>query len=95
MNSHPAPVLAPLAGACTRLARALVVARDATCLELSHGHHGPAAAVRAAFADLVEAGLPLFSASLVEAGRHWVALQSADAIARHRRHASEAGVRHE
>lgn len=95
MNSHPAPPLAPVAVACTRLARALVVARDATCLELSHGEHGPAAVVREAFADLVEAGLPLFSASLVEAGRHWVALQSEDAIARDRRNTSEAGVGHE
>lgn len=94
MNSHPAHPLAPVAVACTRLARALVVARDATCLELSHGLHGPAEAVRMAFADLVAAGLPVFSASLVESGRDWVALQSADAIARHR-HASEAGVRHE
>jgi hypothetical protein len=60
-------------------------ARACADVELRHDIHGEAGQAREAFADLVERGLPLFSADFEEARRLWGAQQTLDAEARGRR----------
>jgi hypothetical protein len=70
---------AELARACARLVRAMNAARGCSDVELLHDLHGPASIAREAFAEVFEAGLPLFSASFEETRRLWGAQKTLDA----------------
>ena len=76
---------AAFARSCARLVRALAAARDCPDVDLQHDLHGPAGIAREAFADVVEAGLPLFAASFEDARRAWDGIERIAAEERGRR----------